>query len=206
MLATVFAGLFSTALLHDLAGWSELASAVPLLAALVVAVAVVLWLVYGPLRDLPAKEALLARYRALQAMGLPLEVPASVREEDTSALGRLVQRIAVLAQAAQRPEVVEAAQAAQAHAGRLEQELGHLDAMVAEQPALAAQLAGVRERLEGEVARTRARLAETYAALLALEVGPGEGTAALEDAVLHLQADAEVASAAQRAAQRVPTR
>jgi hypothetical protein len=193
MLLTMLSGLVGTALLHDLAGWSELASGIPLLVALLAVAGLVVWAVRGPLQHMPARQAMLQRYRALRELGLTATPDPA---EASSAVERLCDRISALG--GERPEVHAAVSAARQRVGTLQTERAHLAAMMAEDAALGATLAGVAERVEAEVARIRANLAETYAALLEVD-SQGEATAAvLDDALARLRADGEVARAGAR--------
>ncbi len=194
---TMFSGLLATGLLHDIAGWSELASGMPLLVALVAVVAVMAWTMRGPLRELPAQQAMVQRYRALNELGLTATPDPT---EAATAVDRLCDRIAALA--GDRSAVVDAAAVARQRVATLQAEQAHLTAMMAGDPALVDSLAGVAERVEAEVSRIRAHLAETYAALIEADTGGAVAADALEEATARLTADGEV----ERAARIVETR
>ncbi|MEZ4318741.1 MAG: hypothetical protein R3F61_14605 [Myxococcota bacterium] len=190
----LFTSALATSLLHDVGGVSELMSAIPLGLGLVSTIGSVAWLTRRPRTELAASTRTVERYRQLDALGLTwVDGPEG---EAPSGLDRVAARIRALA--TDRPDVQEAARAAQERFAGLQSEIVHLDAAIAADPALRDVLSGVRDRLDSECTRIRADLAELWAGLLELS-SEQAGEGGLDEAMARLRADAEVASAGRRA-------
>lgn len=133
---------------------------------------------------------LVQRWHALQELGVPAHEPPLGAAQELTALDRMAERVAALA--ADRADVRDAVSHAAQRARRLEAELGHLTRTQTGQPDVDAALDAARERLVAELARTRAQVAEVYAALLEIQAGDDAVGIALESTVGRLTAELEV--------------
>lgn len=142
-------------------------------------------------------NALVQRYRQLQELGPPVEKPDL---QSSSPIDRMVARIEALA-GDERAAARDAARNAAVHARRLQSELDHLSKISTGQPEADAALDAARDKIEADLARTQARVAELYASLVDLQTGgPTEDlTRATAQIAADLEVDARLA-AARRAA------
>lgn len=156
--------------------------------------------VYAWRRHKPMEYAnlLVLHYRQLQALGPPADL--DVDPAAATPLDQMVARIESLA-GDDRAPVRDAARKAATHARRLQSELAHLAKMATGQPDADAALDGARERLQTELARTQARVAELYASLVDLQSGGpvDELRLATERIAAELEVDAKLASARRNA-------
>jgi hypothetical protein len=148
---------------------------------------------------LGAANDLIQRWKRIEELGLPPDLAPPEPDPATDALQRMVSRIEALAGPDREP-LRQAAASALERARRIRTELHHLGSIATGQPDADAALDAARERLEAELATTRARVAELYASLVELETAPASDE--LQQALKRVSAELEVdqqADAARRA-------
>lgn len=182
------------ALMHDVGGASEGMSALAMFGGLGLWGAYVVWVARRWGMTTTHASRMVTRYKELRELGAtaPESTPIA------NPVDRMVARIHALA--GDRASVRAAATRAADRVHRIEAELAHLKTAATGNPSADAALDAARDRLGAELERTRATVAETYAALA--ELGAGSDHAAeLEDTVTRLAAEVEVdrATAARRA-------
>jgi hypothetical protein len=188
LLALALATLIGTSVGHDVLGWSELQSLAAFGSGLLPLIGVAVYGLTSSLRHGPLHASAVARFRELQRLGL---LPSPVAAPTGTGVDRLVERIVALGLST--PGLVQAATQARDRASSLTAELAHLEQTMQADPDLRFRLSGVQERIQGEIAELRARLAETYATLVELDAAD-QDRAALPDAIERLRAELEVSS------------
>jgi hypothetical protein len=187
-LTVLFATLVGTSVAHDVFAWSELQSLAIFVPGMLFVASTAAYAMMGSLRHMPRHTAAVERFRELKRLGL-LSPP--VPAQATAGVDKLVERIVALG--ISTPGLVQAATQARDRARSLTAELAHLEQTMQADPDLRFRLSGVQERIQGEIAEIRARLAETYATLVELDAAEQE-RAALPEALERLRAELEVSS------------
>ena len=150
------------------------------------------WRLVAASQSIAVAENLVNRWKQLQELGIDADLTVSA-EQVSGGLEPMVRRIEALAGPG---PIQEAAVHALERARRLETERAHLSSIATGEPSADAALDAARERIETELSRIRARVAEAYARLVEKETGAADD--GLDDALSRLAAELEVDRDAER--------